>query len=113
MNSHFQSSETTSTSIGVVTLTKGLRGSRSCDPIQAIPPRKSTIMAGIDHVTNSIRPEYSHSGLRRARLLLARNHTATTKVQTMTGMTTAIMLAVVIPVIEDQLLSRTHRSLGV
>ena len=35
----------------------GLRGSRSCAPIQATPPTRSTVIAGIDQTSISSRPE--------------------------------------------------------
>jgi hypothetical protein len=34
-----------------------LRGSRSCEPTQATPPTNSTVIAGIDKTSSSIRPE--------------------------------------------------------
>ena len=40
----------------------GLRGSRSCEPTQATPPTRSTVIAGIDQTSISSRPEYSKSG---------------------------------------------------
>ena len=62
MNSHFQSSETTSTLSGGAADWSGLLGSRSWLPIQAMPPSRMTVSAGIDHTTNSIAPEYSQFG---------------------------------------------------
>src|ERR1700733_4160747 len=94
MNSHFQSSDTTSTSIGADEACKRARGSRSCEPIQAIPPRNRTTNAGMAQTTNSIRPEYDQSRSRRALRLPARNHHANTPVARMTGTTTASMMTV-------------------
>src|ERR1700677_1011131 len=94
MNSHFQSSEMTSISTGLTPPARGFGGSRACEPIQAIPLRNNTIKAGMHQVMNSIRPEYSQSGRRRARLFRARNHQAKASVHTMTGMTTANMMVV-------------------
>src|SRR5580698_4822493 len=94
MNSHFQSSDTTSTSIGAAAACKRVRGSKSCELIQQIPPRNRTTSAGIAHTTNSMRPAYSHSGSRRALRLPARNHHANRPVARITGTTTASMMTV-------------------
>src|ERR1700722_9813870 len=94
MNSHFQSSDTTSTSIGSAEACKRVRGSKSCEPIQQIPPRNRTTSAGIAHTTNSMRPAYSHSGSRRSLRLPARNHQANRPVARITGTTTASMMTV-------------------
>src|SRR5216683_4352451 len=50
--------------------------------------------AGIDQVTNSIRPSYASSRLRRARGLDARYHQAKPSVARTTGTTTTNMIAV-------------------
>src|ERR1700722_17608770 len=94
MKSQRQSREMTSISRGAADPASGTGGSRSCDPVHAIPPRNRTIRAGMDQIIISIRPEYSHSGRYRARAFLARNHQANTRVSTITGMTTASMIAV-------------------
>src|ERR1700722_16523351 len=47
---------------GGVDYCRGTGGSRSCDPVHAIPPRNRTIRAGMDQMIISIRPEYSQSG---------------------------------------------------
>src|ERR1700733_8322304 len=94
MNSHFQSSDTTSTSSGADEACKRVRGSKSYELIQQIPPRNRTTSAGIAHTTNSMRPAYSHSGSRRALRLPARNHQAKRPVARMTGTTTASMMTV-------------------
>ena len=44
----------------------GTGGSRSCDPVHAMPPRNRTTRAGMDQMIISIRPEYSQSGRYRA-----------------------------------------------
>ena len=54
MNSHFQSSETTCTLSGSAFGSSGLAGSRSCDPIQAMPPRNMIISKGKDQTTNEL-----------------------------------------------------------
>src|ERR1700722_3830851 len=84
----------TSISRGAADPASGAGGSRSCDPVHAMPPRNRTIRAGMDQIIISIRPEYSHSGRYRAWAFLARNHQANTRVSTITGMTTASMIAV-------------------
>src|ERR1700722_6744819 len=94
MNSHFPSSDTTSTSSGADEACKRVRGSKSCELIQQIPPRNRTTSAGIAHTTNSMRPAYSQSGSRRALRLPARNHHAKSPVARMTGTTTASMMTV-------------------
>ena len=40
----------------------GLAGSRSCDPIQATPPRSMIVSSGIAQTISSMRPEYAQSG---------------------------------------------------
>src|SRR5215216_8199880 len=94
MNSHFQSSETTSTLSGGMADGSGLLGSRSWLPIHAIPPSSMMVRAGIDQTTSSIAPEYSHSGRYSAFLLPRRNHQAKAMVAKITGMTIASMIAV-------------------
>src|SRR5471032_1444877 len=94
MNSHFQSSDTTSTSIGALAACNRVRGSKSCELIQPMPLRNRTTSAGMAHTTNSIRPAYDHSGWRRALRLPARNHHANRPVARITGTTTASMMTV-------------------
>src|SRR6185437_1016018 len=95
MNSHFQSSDTTWISIGLaVAEASGLGGSRSWLEIHTMPPRNTTISAGIDQTTSSTGPEYSQSGMWRARVLPARNHQAKPRVSTITGTSTASMTTV-------------------
>src|SRR6476619_4637660 len=94
MNSHFQSSETTSTLRAGTLDLSGLAGSRSWLPIQAIPPSSMTVSAGIAHTTISIAPEYSQSGRYSALLLPRRNHQAKAIVAIMVGMMIASMIAV-------------------
>jgi len=48
-----------------------------------------TVIAGIDHTTSSIAPEYSQSGRYTAFLLPRRNHQAKAMVATMTNRTYA------------------------
>src|SRR5215469_374984 len=97
MKSHRQSSDTTSTSSGELADSSGLGGSRSCELIQAIPPRNEITSAGMDQMINSILPEYSQLGRYMARRLPARNHQANTSVRMMTGTMTASMMAVASP----------------
>src|SRR5476651_1056866 len=99
MNSHFQSRETTSTSTGGADVDDdaeviGARGSRSCEPTHAMPPRNRITRIGIAHTVTSIGPEYSHSGSRRPHLLPARNHHANASVSRITGTITASMITV-------------------
>src|SRR5579884_3386305 len=94
MNSHFQSSETTSTFKGASLAGSGFAGSRSWLPIHAIPPSSRTVRAGIDHTTISTAPEYSQSGRYLAFLFPALNHQATATVASIVGMMIASMIAV-------------------
>src|ERR1700753_2583916 len=95
MKSHFQSSETTWISSGgrvETDLSRALGGSSSGAAMQATPPRNRVMSAGMVQVTNSRRPEYCQSGVRRARGLVLRNHHAKAMVQQITGMITASMM---------------------
>jgi hypothetical protein len=74
MNSHFQSRETTWMRTGLMSdgdrasadeLTADVNliaGSSSWEPIHATPLSRMTTIAGMDHTTSSMRPEYAHSG---------------------------------------------------
>src|SRR6187399_1221313 len=94
MNSHFQSSETTSTlSVGLSDFSAWL-GSRAWLPIHAMPPRSMMVSAGIAQTTISIAPEYSQSGRYWALLLPRRNHQAKAIVAIIVGMMIASMIAV-------------------
>src|SRR5258705_11204724 len=93
MNSHFQSSETTSTLTGCTAEASGLLGSRSWLPIQAIPPSRTTVRAGTDQMTSSIAPEYSQSGRYWAFLFPRQNQQAKATLEIITGMTIASMIA--------------------
>ena len=86
MNSHFQSSDTTSTLIGAAADLSGWLGSRSWLPIQAIPPSSMMVSAGIAQTTISTAPEYSQSGRYVALRLPALNHQANTIVAMIVGM---------------------------
>src|SRR6478672_11533936 len=77
---------------GVAGEATGLRGSRSCDPIQATPPTRSTVIVGIDQTSSSRRPEYVKSGLKRARRLDERNQNAKANVARIVGITIASMI---------------------
>src|SRR5437764_1226569 len=94
MNSHFQSSDTTSTFIGAAADLSGWLGSRSWLPIQAIPPSSMMVSAGIAQTTISTAPEYSQSGRYVALRLPALNHQANTIVAMIVGMMIASMIAV-------------------
>src|SRR5690348_326809 len=94
MNSHFQSSETTSTRTGGTVDLSGFAGSRSWLPIQAMPPSSMMVITGIAQTTSSTAPEYSKSGLYFALLLPARNHQAIATVAMIVGMMIASMIAV-------------------
>src|ERR1700722_3353827 len=89
MNSHFQSSEATWTRSGFTEEAIGLRGLRSCEPPQTTPPTRNTVMAGIDQLSMSRRPEYAKFGRYRARPFDARNQKATPSVAKITGTTIA------------------------
>src|SRR5258707_6903540 len=93
MNSHFQSSDTTWILIGLPVPCTGAAGSSWCDPIQATPPSRMTVSAGIDQTTSSIRPEYSQFGQQNALPLDARNQYANAKIATIVGSTIASMIA--------------------
>src|SRR6516164_9233730 len=93
MNSHFQSSETTCTSIGLLCDSIGLKGSRACAPIQITPPRNTMTRRGIPQTSSSIRPEYTQSGRYCALGFEARNHQAKASVATIVGTTIASMIA--------------------
>src|SRR3954454_13724917 len=92
MNSHFQSSEATWIRNGFTEDTIGLRGLKSCEPTQATPPTRNTVMAGIDQTSISRRPEYAKFGRYRARSFDARNQKATPSVARITGITIASMM---------------------
>src|ERR1700726_351253 len=93
MNSHFQSSETTWILTGLPVPSTGAAGSSSCEPIQATPPSRMTVSAGIDQTTISMRPEYSQSGQYAALVLEARNQKAKAKIAMIVGTTIASMIA--------------------
>src|SRR6266700_3871358 len=92
MNSHFQSSEATWTRNGFTVDAIGLRGLKSCEPTQATPPTRNTVMAGIDQTSTSRRHEYAKFGRYRARSFDARNQKATPSVTRITGITIASMM---------------------
>src|SRR4029078_8027274 len=94
MNSHFQSSETTSTSSGGLFDFNGRLGSRSWAPIQAMPARRIAVRTGMPQTPISIAPEYSQSGRYTALVLPRRNHQATATVAIIVGMMIASMMAV-------------------
>src|SRR5215831_13338799 len=94
MNSHFQSSATTSTRSGLLFEGIGARGSSWWELIQITPPNRITISVGIDQRTNSVRPSYPSSVLRPACALDARYHQANPKVARITGITTTSIIAV-------------------
>src|SRR5579862_7740688 len=52
-----------------------------------------TVSAGTDHTTSSMRPEYTKSGRKAARLLEARNQNAKAKIARIVGSTIASMMA--------------------
>src|SRR3984957_1412961 len=93
MNSHFQSSDTTWMLSGSSFDSIGLAGSRSCEPIQATPPRSMMVRRGIAQTINSRAPEYSKSGRYCALVLEDRNHQAAARVATIVGTTMASMIA--------------------
>src|SRR5215469_1196297 len=99
MNSHFQSSATTWTLIGLTVEAIGLGGSRSYEPTQATPPTRITVRIGIDQMRSSSRPEYSNSGKYSARVLEARYHQATPSVASIVGMQIASMMPVALNMI--------------
>src|SRR6516165_1044672 len=94
MNSHFQSSATTSTRSGSAFAGMGAFGSSWWEPIQITPPKRITISAGIDQTTNSARPSKDSSRLRLARAFDDLYHQANPNVARITGTTTTSMIAV-------------------
>src|SRR5277367_5721085 len=96
MNSHFQSSATTSTSSGLTLAAIGARGSSSWELIQLTPPNRITTSAGIDQTTKSTRPSYASSSLRLARTLEDLYHQANPRVARIIGTTTTSMISVVL-----------------
>src|SRR5690242_7578154 len=94
MNSHFQSSDTTSTLIAGLSDFSALPGSRSWLPIQAMPPNSMMVSAGMAQTTISTAPEYSQSGRYSAFVLPRRNHQANATVAIIVGMMIASMIAV-------------------
>src|SRR5882672_12943506 len=93
MNSHFQSSATTSTSSGLVFELNGFAGSSSCELIQAMLPKKSTTSAGMDQTLFRSRPDSAQCGAYVARALPARYHQANPRMQRIVGTTIASMMA--------------------
>src|SRR5262249_7214401 len=93
MNSHFQSSETTCTSIGLLCDSIGLNGSRACEPIQITPPSNTMTRRGIPQTSSSIRPEYTQSGRYCALEFEAANHQAKASVASTVGTTIVSMIA--------------------
>src|SRR4029450_12517167 len=92
MNSHFQSSETTCTSPGFSGELIGLKGSRSCDPIQITPPRNRMTRIGMPQTTISMLPEYTKSGWEGARVLDSRNHQPKARIAMIVGTTVTSMI---------------------
>src|ERR1700735_2478907 len=107
MNSHFQSSDTTSTSTAFDADGIGFLGSSSCEPNQAMPPRKVTTTAGIAQTISSNVPENAQFGRYFARLFEARNHQAKANVARMTGTTITNMI-----VKESKRISRSETPTG-
>lgn len=62
MNSHFQSSATTSTSIGFTDDSSGLYGSSSCVVFHVSTPRNRMISVGTVQITTSIAVECDQFG---------------------------------------------------
>src|SRR5262245_62484936 len=93
MSSHFQSSETPWTLSGASSDCSGRAGSSSCEPSQATPPRSMMVINGMDQVTNSIWPDSTKSGRRRALELDDRNHHAKARIAAMVGTTIDSLMA--------------------
>src|ERR1700734_1672562 len=94
MNSHFQSSATTSTSSGLAFAAIGVRGSRSWLLIQLTEAKRVTINTGIAQLTKSIRPSYVSSSLRLARELEDLYHNDHPTLARITGTTMTSMISV-------------------
>src|SRR4051812_28288166 len=88
MNSHFQSSDTTSMVIGFTLDSSGRNGSSSCVVFQVMVPSTRMMAMGTAHTTASIRWEYDQLGMYWAEVFEARYFHANTSVSTMTGITT-------------------------
>ncbi|MNX75544.1 hypothetical protein D3C86_1070200 [compost metagenome] len=94
MNSHFQSSATTSTSSGATFDSIGRNGSSLCVVSQMMMPSSATITHGIPHTTTSIRVECDQRGAYSALVLPSRYRHANTSVRMITGITTISISAV-------------------
>src|SRR5271155_4264792 len=94
MNSHFQSSATTSTSSGLAFAAIGVRGSRSWELIQLTELKRITVNSGIAQLTKSIRPSYARFSLRLARALEDLYHNDHPTLARITGTTTTSMISV-------------------
>src|SRR5690349_6546184 len=93
MNSHYQSSETTWISRGFARPGRGRAGSSKNELVQARPPRKKITSAGMDQMMSSMRPEWVKVGQYGALVFEALKRNAIRTVATITGMTTASIIA--------------------
>src|SRR4051812_16204617 len=100
MNSHFQSSDTTSISIGLTLESIGRYGSSSCVVFQVRMPSTRMIAHGMLQTTASMRCEYDQLGVYVAEVLDARYFQANHSVRMITG-TTTISISSVAVMISD------------
>src|SRR5476651_672290 len=96
MNSHFQSSDTTSIVIGLTLDSSGLYGSSSCVVFQVIVPSTRMIAIGTAHTTASIRWEYDQFGVYVASVFDSRYFQAKYSVMKITGTTTSSISSVAV-----------------
>src|SRR5438034_9023153 len=87
MNSHFQSSATTSLATGFASDSIALKGSSRCDACHAMTARTETIATGASTITAATAVERSHSGVYLALVFEARYRQANAPTSTITGTT--------------------------
>src|SRR6266576_2476739 len=87
MNSHFQSSATTSMATGFALDSTALKGSSRCDACHAMMARTETIATGASTITAATAVERSHSGMYLALVFEARYRQANAPTSTITGTT--------------------------
>src|SRR5580704_5783953 len=87
MNSHFQSSATTSIATGCASDSIGLKGSSRCDDCHADTARMETMATGASTITAATAVERSQSGMYLALRFEARYRQAKASTSTITGTT--------------------------
>src|ERR1700712_672676 len=96
MNSHFQSSDTTSIVIGLTLDSSGLYGSSACVVFHVIVPSTRMIAMGTAHTTASMRCEYDQLGMYAAAVFDSRYFQAKYSVMKITGITTTSISSVAV-----------------